>query len=128
MNRTSLRVRPWRGVLLIVMLLLFPLAPSASAGDFAKLVIFGDSLSDPGNYFVAFGTVSHQPFVPIPEAPYAIGGHHFSNARRGPSSSPAIWTGRPAATRPFVLLASSPTMPSAGPGHAPARPCSRSMI
>lgn len=79
MNRTSVRVRPWCGVLLIVMLLLFPLASSASAGDFAKLVIFGDSLSDPGNYFVAFGTVSHQPFVPIPEAPYAIGGHHFSN-------------------------------------------------
>lgn len=43
------------------------------------LVIFGDSLSDPGNHFVQFGMASHQPFEVVPDWPYAIGGHHFSN-------------------------------------------------
>jgi phospholipase/lecithinase/hemolysin len=55
------------------------MAPVARAQDFARVVIFGDSLSDAGNYFIAFHTVSKQPFGPIPDAPYAIGGHHFSN-------------------------------------------------
>ncbi len=66
-------------VSVLVVLLSLLLAPAASAGDFTGLVIFGDSLSDPGNYFVAFKTLSRQPFDPIPVAPYAIGGHHFSN-------------------------------------------------
>src|SRR5262245_61115924 len=52
---------------------------AAHAWAFERLVIFGDSLSDPGNHFIAFGTTSRQPFEPIPEASYAIGGHHFSN-------------------------------------------------
>lgn len=46
-----------------------------------KLVVFGDSLSDPGNFYAAFGTTSKAPFLLIPDAPYAIGGHHFSNGR-----------------------------------------------
>jgi phospholipase/lecithinase/hemolysin len=54
---------------------------TAAAQPFDRLVIFGDSLSDPGNHFVVFGETSHQPFAPIPDAPYAIGGHHFSNGR-----------------------------------------------
>lgn len=62
-------------VLLIVMLLPLP----AAAGDFTGVVVFGDSLSDPGNHFVAFGTLAQQPFAPIPDDSYAIGGHHFSN-------------------------------------------------
>ncbi len=44
-----------------------------------QLIFFGDSLSDPGNYFIAFGQVSTPPYVPEPTAPYAFGGHHFSN-------------------------------------------------
>src|SRR3989442_7005067 len=56
-----------------------PLVPPAFASDFAQIIFFGDSLSDPGNHFIAFGTTAHQPFAPIPDDSYAIGGHHFSN-------------------------------------------------
>lgn len=53
---------------------------TATAGEsFDRIVFFGDSLSDPGNHFVVFGMSSHAPFVPIPDFPYAIGGHHFTN-------------------------------------------------
>jgi len=43
------------------------------------LVFFGDSLSDPGNHYIAFGQVSRPPYQPVPIYPYAFGGHHFSN-------------------------------------------------
>lgn len=75
----SAQVRLWRRVLVLFVLLSFSLAPATFAHDSSKLVFFGDSLSDPGNYFIRFGTTSHPPFVPIPDDPYAIGGHHFSN-------------------------------------------------
>lgn len=55
------------------------LVSSAFAQGFNRIVIFGDSLSDPGNHFILFGTSSRQPFAPIPSASYDIGGHHFSN-------------------------------------------------
>jgi len=42
-------------------------------------VFFGDSLSDPGNHYIAFGEVALPPYQPVPIYPYAIGGHHFSN-------------------------------------------------
>ncbi len=71
--------RPWRRVLILLAVLFFSFAPSAFAGDFPRVVVFGDSLSDPGNHFIAFGTISLQPFAPIPDASYAIGGHHFSD-------------------------------------------------
>jgi len=45
------------------------------------MVVFGDSLSDPGNAFVLTGEVSIRPFELIPDAPYAIGGLHFSNGK-----------------------------------------------
>jgi len=54
-------------------------ASPAAAQSFDRMVVFGDSLSDPGNHFVAFGIASHAPYVPLPDFPYAIGGHHFSN-------------------------------------------------
>ena len=44
-----------------------------------QFVVFGDSLSDPGNYFAAFHEVSQRPFEPVPDAPYAMGGMHYSN-------------------------------------------------
>ena len=49
------------------------------AESFDRIVIFGDSLSDPGNHYVAFGMTSQAPFAPLPDFPYGIGGHHFSN-------------------------------------------------
>jgi phospholipase/lecithinase/hemolysin len=39
----------------------------------------GDSLSDPGNAFVATGTFVVRPFEPIPSAPYLIGRFHLTN-------------------------------------------------
>ncbi len=58
----------------------------AAAGDwdrppraFDSVVVFGDSLSDPGNVFALTGQYSVRPFVPIPSAPYLIGGLHFTN-------------------------------------------------
>ena len=54
-------------------------AAAGPAGGFNRLVVFGDSLSDPGNAFVLVQTVSVPPFDLIPSAPYARGGLHFSN-------------------------------------------------
>lgn len=64
------------GALLLVLLAL-PFA--AHAGGARKLVVFGDSLSDPGNAYVLTGGVSLPPFNPVPTYPYAIGGFHLSN-------------------------------------------------
>jgi phospholipase/lecithinase/hemolysin len=57
--------------------------PAWASGDkpIKGLVIFGDSLSDPGNAFVLTGKVSVRPFELIPDAPYLIGGLHFSNGK-----------------------------------------------
>src|SRR5439155_16446995 len=49
------------------------------AESFDRIVIFGDSLSDPGNHYGAFGMTSQAPFAPLPDFPYGIGGHRFSN-------------------------------------------------
>lgn len=51
----------------------------AEAADPSRLIVFGDSLSDPGNDFVLTLDVSFPPFELIPSAPYARGGLHFSN-------------------------------------------------
>jgi len=54
----------------------------AIADDDERLIVFGDSLSDPGNAFIILeGQQSIAPFNLIPDAPYAIGGHHFTNGR-----------------------------------------------
>jgi len=42
-----------------------------------RLVVFGDSLTDPGNAYAALGVISTPPFGLIPSAPYAS--HTFSN-------------------------------------------------
>jgi len=48
---------------------------------YTELVVFGDSLSDPGNAFVLTGDISIRPYDLIPDAPYARGGHHFTNGK-----------------------------------------------
>ena len=69
----------------LMVLLIF--APVIAFGDEyppstdPTLVVFGDSLSDGGNFFVSTGTYSVRPFDFVPSAPYAIGGFHFSNGR-----------------------------------------------
>ena len=86
--------------LLVVIVLLLGMR-LAEAANPSRLVVFGDSLSDPGNAFVLTLDVSFPPFELIPSAPYARGGLHFSNGptwveqlghqlRRGYSTGPAL--------------------------------------
>ena len=56
--------------------------PSAATADtvYDRVVVFGDSLSDPGNAYVLFGMSLVPPYTDlVPEYPYAHGGHHLSN-------------------------------------------------
>ncbi len=65
------------GVLAVVVL---ASASPAWAGPPHRFVVFGDSLSDPGNAFVLLRDVEVPPFDSlIPDAPYARGALHFSN-------------------------------------------------
>jgi phospholipase/lecithinase/hemolysin len=58
--------------------------PSAAQSPYSGIVVFGTSLSDPGNAFALTGTQGLPPdftlsFLNVPSAPYAKGGHHFSD-------------------------------------------------
>jgi phospholipase/lecithinase/hemolysin len=71
--------RRWSKLLVLAILSLTAVS-SAFGQEFNRVVIFGDSLSDPGNYFAEFHTALVPPFLsPLPDAPYAIGGLHFTN-------------------------------------------------
>jgi len=63
----------------LCLLVLGALPAAARADESRGFVFFGDSLTDPGNHYIAFGQVTRPPYQPVPIAPYAIGGHHFSN-------------------------------------------------
>jgi len=72
----------WTLASLLVLALATPGAADQKA--FKRIVVFGDSLSDPGNAFALRKTQSTPPYdtldpLLIPESPYAKGGHHFSN-------------------------------------------------
>jgi phospholipase/lecithinase/hemolysin len=64
-------------------------ATTAIAGEmkFSSIVVFGDSLSDPGNDFALIQEQNTPPYdnpeymdqLLIPHVPYAKGGHHYSN-------------------------------------------------
>jgi phospholipase/lecithinase/hemolysin len=96
--------RGGRGLLTTVLLVLLWQCSGggAIAAAFSRVVVFGDSLTDPGNAFILLGHVSAvPPFELIPSAPYARGGHHFSNGetwveqlgtelRLNPSPGPAF--------------------------------------
>lgn len=67
---------------MVVAIVLIAISASASAVEnIERVFIFGDSLSDAGNIYALTGETSKAPYSPIPSAPYAIGGHHFSNSR-----------------------------------------------
>ena len=82
----SLSVKAWvvRGCLALMLVV-----PGwATAQAFDRIVVFGTSLSDPGNAFALVGGTTTPPFYSlaklnlIPDAPYTGGGggsHHFSN-------------------------------------------------
>ncbi|MEW6353282.1 MAG: SGNH/GDSL hydrolase family protein [Pseudomonadota bacterium] len=75
-------VKRWIGVSLLAVVLM----PGWAAGQGAAggVVVFGTSLSDPGNAFALTGQAITAPYdaldaLLVPNAPYARGGHHFSN-------------------------------------------------
>ena len=86
MKSLSLKTFTLAGLLAVALV-----TPSlAPAGSFEQIVVFGTSLSDPGNAFYLKRTVSADevqltpPYdtldqLLIPSSPYAKGGHHFSN-------------------------------------------------
>ncbi len=67
------------GVGLLALFALLPADPAAASAP-QRFVVFGDSLSDPGNAFVLVRDVEVPPFDNlIPDAPYARGALHFSD-------------------------------------------------
>lgn len=68
--------------------LLFVAAP-VLADPPQEVTVFGDSVSDPGNFFALTGDISHTPYDLIPIAPYAVGGLHFSNGKTWIEQLPA---------------------------------------
>jgi phospholipase/lecithinase/hemolysin len=69
-------------LMLALALMTMSSVPAWAGQEQNRLVIFGDSLSDPGNFFIAYGQVSQAPFAPIPDAPYDVGaGHHFTDGK-----------------------------------------------
>jgi outer membrane lipase/esterase len=64
---------------LVAVVALVTVVGTAAAESVKQMIVFGDSLSDSGNHFISFKQVSTRPFAPEPEAPYLIGGFHFSN-------------------------------------------------
>ena len=65
---------------LVAVALVAWLASPAFAGPPHRFVVFGDSLSDPGNAFILTRNLEIPPFDSlIPDAPYARGAFHFSN-------------------------------------------------
>lgn len=85
MNTHLMRMFTPAACALAAMLIVTPAAPAAAAARAVDgIVVFGDSLSDPGNAFVLRRTHSAPPYdtldaLGIPDSPYARGGHHFSN-------------------------------------------------
>lgn len=73
---------------LILALLLCCLLPGLAFAHqtYERLVVFGDSLSDPGNAYYLLGSALTPPYetlnaLLIPDAPYAVGGNRFSNGK-----------------------------------------------
>jgi phospholipase/lecithinase/hemolysin len=74
------RMTIWAQLTAVLCLLALGALPAAARADESRgLVFFGDSLTDPGNHYIAFGQVTRPPYQPVPIYPYAMGGHHFSN-------------------------------------------------
>ncbi|QWV96387.1 SGNH/GDSL hydrolase family protein [Geomonas nitrogeniifigens] len=70
--------------ILLAFVLLVPAGWASAQTSFDRIVVFGDSLSDPGNAFVFVGKANTPPYqlldqLLVPDLPYAKGGHHFSN-------------------------------------------------
>jgi outer membrane lipase/esterase len=69
---------------LIPLCLVIATATPTAQGRPGQVVVFGDSLSDPGNGFFFLRTNATPPdygmnALLVPDSPYAIGGHHLTN-------------------------------------------------
>jgi phospholipase/lecithinase/hemolysin len=76
--------KKWLVLALLVCASCFSTAFADDKAPFDRLVVFGTSLSDPGNAFALAGGVNTPPdysvdMFLVPDRPYARGGHHFSN-------------------------------------------------
>jgi phospholipase/lecithinase/hemolysin len=75
--------RVWGLIVLLAPTIAAPIQAAPQAA-YERIVVFGTSLSDPGNAFALFGGTnippdySVNPFL-VPDRPYARGGHHFTN-------------------------------------------------
>src|SRR4051795_2458754 len=80
-------MRAWKTTSLAVVSLLAVVTATVHTtgrAPFDRIVAFGASLSDPGNAFALRGGTNTPPDylldpLLVPSAPYARGGHHFSN-------------------------------------------------
>lgn len=75
--------RKWALISFLTLAVLVPSWVMAQPA-YGRLVVFGTSLSDPGNAFALTGQESTPPYATldmflVPNAPYSMGGHHFSN-------------------------------------------------
>ncbi len=76
----------WTVMSFLALVLLMP-GWAAAQTTYGRIVVFGDSLSDPGNAYILKGGENTPPYndpakldeLLIPDVPYATGGHHFSN-------------------------------------------------
>lgn len=116
MLRTERRTAPVIRLVLVSCLAMLLAMPGLARAQsrFSGIVVFGTSLSDPGNAFVVVGEQGTPPDFTvnpllIPDAPYARGGHHFSNGATwieqfarsvglGESVRPALGTTNPSVT------------------------------
>jgi phospholipase/lecithinase/hemolysin len=116
MFKTECHRTPFAGWTAVSCLALVISAPQGAEAQsrFSGIVVFGTSLSDSGNAFVLVGDASTPPDfmlnpLLIPSAPYAKGGHHFSNGATwveqyarsvglGDSVRPALATADPGVT------------------------------
>lgn len=74
----------WTVVICFVLALAMPAFTVSAQSRFSGIVVFGTSLSDSGNAYALVGDQSTPPDFTlnpllVPSAPYARGGHHFSN-------------------------------------------------
>jgi phospholipase/lecithinase/hemolysin len=81
MNTVSLK--RWTLATVVGVACSIPLLAGAQT-NFKRIVVFGTSLSDPGNAFALAGGVNTPPdylqdIFMVPNAPYARGGHHLTN-------------------------------------------------
>jgi phospholipase/lecithinase/hemolysin len=83
-HRKSSVVWRWMAIGLLAVVLAAPVETAAQM-TFSRIVVFGDSLSDPGNDFALINKQNTPPYdnidpvTVIPHEPYAKGGHHYSN-------------------------------------------------